>query len=186
MTSRGEMERTEPFFTSKVRFSSKVHELFTKHNQSSNALHVDRCNYIRRSQIKDAFELSIIEKDNEGIRNRNTLVFFQKRSYVQILDTMTQSTSVQIRYSPIDNEGNARMLDETRIATLLPASGESIYSFTKKSLTFVSGVELIAEEDELAKNLIVRDDPDAKGYIFPTEINIYQELRKFEDKLKRQ
>jgi hypothetical protein len=194
----GGQEKPDSLLMHKIRVGSSVQRLFTRYphhivDKEQTHLAVGNDHLHRSSHFSDSFSVNLSEEEYEGkilIHSQRLVVAFDTSFFAQLSETGTSSAAIDIRYGSIDESGSFRLPDEVEIKNFNAGAntleGKSVYSFLDKSLTFVSGVDLIVTEDDKSKALLVRDDPGAKGLEVPVELNIYRELDIFEDKLKGQ
>ena len=143
------------------------------------------CDFLIQEENRDSDRNPLYRKDI-------SISFSQGRQAapVRITQEIRQSggfidAHAALNYGNMDEAGKAELVDGQRMSVSYSGMGGAyIYSAADKQFEWDGGVELETVVSEKDNSVIMREDPDSKGFFFPLKINIYDELKKAEEQMR--
>ncbi len=184
------------------RLTSSVVDLFERFNNMVDVKGSEEWLFTSGSaltirRVGDSLARINLSREEDDAENNIEISFFPHKENAPISFTQTRKKEqVSLGYGAVSESGNVILPDLVLVNTeythyvdgvteTIIERGQSGYSLSKKTTDWTSGMELSVKEDTEKNLLTVSYDPDVRGFRFPLQLNIYEELEKVKQELER-
>ena len=172
-------------------------------HDSEEWLYVSETSLIVKRAGESLARIKLSQDEDEGLvvnNNEIEISFFPSRENAPIKfiqERAAKREKIILEYGNVTESGNASLSNIVTIYGEYPHYVDGVtetiierskahYSFAEKTTDWVSGMELSIKEDSEKNKLLINFDPDVRGFSFPLQLNIYEEIEKVKYNISRE